>query len=223
MFSTTLFHPYSFQPLCKTKRERNTSLLALIAIFSPFSPIFLPLLTRKQRQSTSFFCNFPERPVQRRYCTHSFPTFSSLPPFGLANSDVVGILLVFKLHVVEEDVALNYHIFSLCALSLFRPNPDSLDTFNFDAAEPPYTPPPLSFLRRHTSRFHHLSSPQSLPSLSQDDAFTLTASGKTMQSDWSAAPPRASTTGRRSRPSQLLAVNYNMTLTPCERSSVPVC
>jgi 1-phosphatidylinositol-3-phosphate 5-kinase len=61
---------------------------------------------------------------------------------------------------------LNYCLFSLRALVLvlFRPNPVSLDTFNFDAAESPSTPSPLLSLRRHTSRFHHLSSPQSLPS-----------------------------------------------------------
>ena len=72
-------------------------------------------------------------------------------------------------------------LFSLHALKLvlFCPNPDSLhspsDTFDLDVAEPPSTPSPLSPLRRHTSRFYHLSSPLSL---SQDDAFTLTASSK---------------------------------------------
>ena len=53
------------------------------------------------------------------------------------------------------------------------------DIFHFDAAEPPSTPSPPSSLHRHdTSRFHHLSSPQSLTFLSQDDAFILRASGK---------------------------------------------
>ena len=96
--------------------------------------------------------------------------------------------LVRQAVLVEEDVALNSFRFPLRALVLvfFRPKPD---TFNFDAADPGPPPcwQPLSSLRAiispspsyHTSRFHHLFSPQPLPSLSQGDALTLTASSNT--------------------------------------------
>ena len=74
------------------------------------------------------------------------PDIFIIASFKLANSDriLVGTFLVFKPPVVvEEDAALNHFLFSLRALVsvLFRPNSDSLDDFDFDAPDPPFTPP----------------------------------------------------------------------------------
>ena len=95
-------------------------------LFIPFFSPFLPATYGNQPA----FCYLSERPAQQRYRTHSFPTSSSLPPFNLANLDlVVGTSLVFQQPAL---VPLNYLLFFLRTLVLifFRPNPDSRSTLS---------------------------------------------------------------------------------------------
>jgi hypothetical protein len=182
MFDFDVFHPYRFVLNHRSRQNANE-----IPLFSLLSPSFSPL---------SPLPSFPQEGNQLAFsiismtCAAKIPhplllDVSPLPPLNSANSDiVVGTSPVFKQAVlVEEDVTLNFFSF-LFARSRARSfssqsRLSTLDTFNFDPAEPPSTPSPQSSLRSHTSWFHHLSSVS--PLRSQDDAFTLTAFGKTTQ------------------------------------------
>jgi hypothetical protein len=157
--TSTLFHPYPFPLNHRARQNANEtpSLPARISKISPLSPLSLSLLARKTRQSTGFFYNLPERPAQRRYRTHSFPTSSSMPSFNLAKlgsrSRNFACIYTTRPHQRGRRVELLSFLF---ARSHSHPSQSLSRHFfnNFEAAEPPSPPSPP---RRHTFRFHHLS------------------------------------------------------------------
>ena len=61
---------FSPQPPRKTKASETPFFSLSFPKISPPNFVSLPLY--KQRQSTSVFYDFPERPAERRYCTHAF-------------------------------------------------------------------------------------------------------------------------------------------------------
>jgi hypothetical protein len=104
-------------------RTKHLSSRPRCHLFSSFSH-FLSLLARKQRQESLNQPGFSIIFLNDRLSDDTAPTPSR------------------KYALVEEDVALNHFLSSLRALVLvlFRPNPDSLDAFDVDAADLPSTP-----------------------------------------------------------------------------------
>ena len=167
------FIPFpSITPPLPLNYQQNANEILLLTPITPCFLLFLPFLSLHPHARVYSTCGFshnfladtamipgphPPLPESQDIYHHLLFTNTVL---------LVGTLHVFKQAVLgREDVGSNYFLFSLRALVLvlFRADSDSPDAFNFDGAEPPSTPLPPPH-RRHTSRFHHLSTAQSPPS-----------------------------------------------------------